>query len=265
MPPPNQTPRIEPGFVSGSVRRLLDKIVDSVEIVEDPMACLISGGLKSAAIADILTKKLEKKGPLKTFFIGFTDDPMLLPRGYKKAEVLAKYIGSDHTSILLSRFDYQDALAEVSERFGEELDKEELKNAAVFFAGAKWIRDRTSVKVLYSGAGMDELVGVDSEIDLIEYDKLAREGLYMFPYKAGLTVDRCFGAFGLDVKMPFLNRDLVDFYFRMPMLSRMESRVNIETCFSLAMANSFLNRYLDWDIVKCKPKSPYKSAFCRLV
>ena len=263
LPPPNLMPYIEAGLVSCAPRKMLDKIVDSVEIVEDTMACLISGGLKSAVIAAILAKKVERKGPLKTFFVGFTDDPMLLPRGYKKAEALAKYIGSDHTSILLSRFDYEDALEEVSERFDQELDEDELKNAAVFFAGAKWIRDITGVKVLYTGAGMDELVGPSSEDDPIEYDKLAREGLYMFPYKSGLTVDRCFGMFGIDVKMPFLNRDLVDYYFRMPISTRMEGRENIEKAFSLIIATPFLDKYLDWDIVKCKPKSPYKSAFCR--
>jgi asparagine synthase (glutamine-hydrolysing) len=222
---------------------------------------MISGGLKSAAVAAILAKTLG--GPMKTFFVGFTDDPMLLPRGYKKAEMLAKYIGSEHTSILLSRFDYEDALENVRERFGGELEESELNNAAVFFAGAKWLRDRTGVKTVYLGAGMDELVGSHAEVDPIEYDKKAREALRAFPYGRGLTVDRCFGAFGLDTRMPFLERDLVDFYFRMPMLTRMESRENIEACFSLALANPFLDKYLDWDIVKCRPKSPYKSAFSK--
>jgi asparagine synthetase B (glutamine-hydrolysing) len=112
---------------------------------------------------------------------------------------------------------------------------------------------------------MDELVGPSSEDDPIEYDKLAREAIREFPYGRGLAVDRCFGAFGLDTRMPFLERDLVDCYFRMPILTRMESRENIETCFSLALANSFLDNLLDWDIVKCKPKSPYKSASSRFV
>jgi asparagine synthase (glutamine-hydrolysing) len=244
-----------------TVSKLLDAVVEAVTVVEDPMACMISGGLKSAVIATILAKSLSR--PLKTFFVGFTDDPVLLPRGYKKAETLAKYIGSDHTSILLSKFDYEDALAEVREYLGEELDTEELRNAAVFFAGAKWLRLRTEVKVVYLGAGMDELVGLDSEVESIEYDKLAREAIHKFPYGMGLAVDRCFGAFGLDTRMPFLKRDLVDYYFRMPMLTRMESRENIETCFSLAIANSFVSNLLDWDIVKCKPKSPFKSAFSK--
>lgn len=111
--------------------------------------------------------------------------------------------------------------------------------------------------MVYLGAGMDELVASDSEIDPIEYDKKAREALYMFPYTEVLAVDRCFGAFALDTRMPFLERDLVDFYFRMPVL---ESRENMEKClhFSLALANPFVINLLDWDIVKCKPKSPFQ-------
>ena len=115
--------------------------------------------------------------------------------------------------------------------------------------------------MVYLGAGMDELVASDSEIDPIEYDKNTREALYMFPYTEVLAVDRCFGAFALDTRMPFLERDLVDFYFRMPVL---ESRENMEKCLLFSLANPFLDKYLDWDIVKCKPKSPFKSAFLKL-
>ena len=242
-------------------------IVDAVgpSFNGDSVACLVSGGLKSAVVASILAKKLDGKSQLKTYFVGFTNDPMLLPRGYKKAESVARYIGSDHTAILLSRFDYEDALEEVRDRFGSEMDKEECKNAAVFFAGAKWLRDRTTVKTVYLGTGMDELVGPNAEPDPIEYDKKARDGLRRFPYKAGLTVDRCFGTFGIDIQMPFLNRDLVDFYFRLPVSLRMESRENVETSFSLSITNPFLDKYLNWDIVKCKAKSPLKSAFSRFL
>lgn len=241
---------------------VMDSIVEAA--VEAPMACLISGGLKSSMIAAILAKTVERKSALKTFFVGFTDDPMLLPRGYAKAELVAKYIGSDHTSILLSRFDYEDALEEVRERFSAELGESELKNAAVFFAGAKWLKHRTGVKVVYLGAGMDELVGLDSEIDPIEYDKLARDAMREFPYGRGLAVDRCFGAFGIDTRLPFMDRCLADFYFRMPVRSRMEGRENMEKCLSLAIANPFVSNLLDWDIVKCKPKSPYNSAFSKM-
>ena len=258
LPLPNMSP-----IPNMPMSKLLDAIVGAIgnHVAEEPIGCMISGGMKSAAVAAILSKTVS--GPLKTFFVGFADDPMLLPRGYKKAETLAKYIGSDHTAILLSKFDYEDVLEQVRERFSGELAESELKNAAVFFAGAKWIRDRTGVKVVYLGAGMDELVGSDAEVDPIEYDKQARETIRGFPSGRGLSVDRCFGAFGLDTRMPFLERDLVDFYFRMPVLSRMESRENIEACFSLALANPFLDKYLDWDIVKCKPKSPFKSAFSK--
>jgi asparagine synthetase B (glutamine-hydrolysing) len=243
--------------------KLQDVLVYSVQLFDAPIACFISGGLKSSMVATILSKKVERKVTLKTFFVGFTDDPMLLPRGYKKSELLAKYIGSNHTSILLSKFDYENALEEVREKFHDELDEVELKNAAVFFAGAKWLRDRTDIKVVYLGTGMDELVGKDLEDDLIEYDKCAREAVRAFPYKVGLAVDRCFGEFGIDTCFPFLNRDLVDFYFRMPVLERMESRENIEKVFSRAISNPFISNFLDWDIVKCKPKSPYKSAFSK--
>ena len=261
LPPPNLLGDSPNLLGDSSALKLQDVLVDSVQLFDVPIACFISGGLKSSMVATILSRKVERKGELKTFFVGFTDDPMLLPRGYKKAELLAKYIGSNHTSILLSRFDYEEALEEVRERFSVELAESELKNAAVFFAGAKWLRDRTDIKVVYLGTGMDELVGKDLEDDLIEYDKCAREAVRAFPYTAGLAVDRCFGDFGIDTCFPFLNRDLVDFYFRMPVLERMESRENIEKVFSRAISNPFVSNFLDWDIVKCKPKSPYKSAF----
>jgi len=47
----------------------------------------------------------------------------------------------------------------------------------------------------------------------------------------------------------------------MPIEARMEGRENMERGFSLSIMTPFLEKYVDWDIVKCKPKSPYKSAF----
>ena len=259
LPLPSMAPYSEQGSLH---MRLLTQILGSVqEYPEDCVACLISGGLKSAVVSSILAKRLG--GKLKTFFVGFMNDPMFLPRGYANAESVSRYIGSDHTNILLSKFDYEDALEEVSGYLGGELEKEAMKNAAVFYAGAKWLRDRTGIKTVYLGTGMDELVGPNTEPDPIEYDRMVRKRVVEFPYKMGLMVDRCFGTFGINVRLPFLDRDLVDFYFRLPVSVRMESRENIETCFSLAITNPFLDKYLNWDIVKCKGRSPYKSAFCK--
>jgi asparagine synthetase B (glutamine-hydrolysing) len=51
-------------------------IVDAVgpSFSGDSVACLVSGGLKSAVLASILAKKLDGKSQLKTYFVGFTND-----------------------------------------------------------------------------------------------------------------------------------------------------------------------------------------------
>jgi asparagine synthetase B (glutamine-hydrolysing) len=221
------------------------------------IACLISGGLKSAAIASVLAKESERMGlgTIQTFFIGFTDDHALLPRGYKNAEYLATFIGSNHTSILLSSFDFMEAFENVREWVNEE----DRKNAAVFYAGAKWLKHRTAINTVFLGTGMDELVG-ESYSDRVYYDKKMRDRIRQFPEKSGSILNGCFGNHGIQIRVPFLNRDLIDTYFRFPEEYRVGGRENIETCFSLSISNPFLDKYLNWDILKCSPKTPYHSA-----
>lgn len=239
--------------------RFLDQIVAAVDSeIDKCTACFLSGGLKSAIIASVLAKRMEKRGEtLSTFFVGFVNEtrPDLLQSGYLAAEQAASYIGSNHTSILLPMSDYRHALEEV---LAHEIP--DAQNTAVLFAGAKWVAERTHCRTIFLGSGMNELVGPSGEYDPIDYDKATRESIHRFSELEGRSIDWCFGYHGLETRLPFLNRDLVDAYFRYPLSFRIESREGIETTFSLGKTSPFLDTYLNWDLIRCKPRSPYKSA-----
>jgi len=62
-----------------------------------PIGFLLSGGLDSSLVCSIASKHLNQK--LQTFSIGMKDDPIDL----KYAQVVADYLGADHTEVKIDR------------------------------------------------------------------------------------------------------------------------------------------------------------------
>jgi asparagine synthase (glutamine-hydrolysing) len=83
------------------------------------------------------------------------------------------------------------------------------------FILSEWIKKNTDVKVILSGEGSDELFGgylyfkgaPDSESFHMETVRLLRD-VHMFDV---LRADRCTSAHGLELRVPFFDRDFIDF------------------------------------------------------
>ena len=70
------------------------------------ICALLSGGVDSSLVASIVAKNSPNK--LKTFSIGLKDSPDLY-----YADIVAKHIQSEHTSIELDKEDFLNAIEEV--------------------------------------------------------------------------------------------------------------------------------------------------------
>jgi asparagine synthase (glutamine-hydrolysing) len=92
----------------GTVRSLLEDIVERQTVADVPLCTLLSGGLDSSAVAALAGRRLKDRGegPIRSFAVGFTPREGAAPGDPARQDLpfardLAEHIGSDHQEILL--------------------------------------------------------------------------------------------------------------------------------------------------------------------
>lgn len=172
-----------------------------------PLGFLLSGGLDSSLVCSIASKALSK--PIKTFAIGMNTDAIDL----KYAKIVADYIGSDHTEVIIKKEDVLNTLDIVIYHL-ETWDITTIRASIGMYLLCKWIKDHTNIKVLLTGEVSDELFGYkytdfapSSEAFQKESQKRIRE-LYMYDV---LRADRCISAASLEARVPFADLDFMDY------------------------------------------------------
>ena len=192
-----------------SVRTALLQAVEKRMLTDRPVAALLSGGLDSSLIASIVQRFLTRSGqpPLKTFSIGFKGSSDL-----KHARLVADYIGSDHTEIVMTPDEFFRAIPEVIKAI-ESYDTTTVRASVGNYLIAKEIRQRTDCKVVFNGDGADELFGgylyfrsaPNDEAFHSETGRLL-EDIQMFDV---LRSDRSISSNGLEARTPFLDKQFV--------------------------------------------------------
>ena len=130
------------------VQQLLDDAVRIRLLSDVPVGTFLSGGLDSSIVSAIVKRY---KPDLRTFSIGFTDRYF---DESEHAEEVAKHIGSDHTSFILSENDlashYEEFLSIIDEPFAD-------SSALPSYLLCRSVREHVSV--VLSGDGADEIFG----------------------------------------------------------------------------------------------------------
>lgn len=172
---------------------------------------LLSGGLDSSLVCSIaaaLSKKNNKK-PIRTFSIGMTDDAI----DSKYAADVAKFIGSDHTNVIMTREDVLSALRNVIYHL-ETWDITTIRASIGMFLVCKYIKEKTDIKVLLTGEVSDELFGykyTDFAPSREEFQKEAQKRVKELYIYDVLRADRSISSHSLEARVPFSDKDFVDF------------------------------------------------------
>ncbi len=191
------------------INNCLTQAVISRLQTDRPFGCLLSGGLDSSLVAAIASNELKKRGQrLRTFTIGMkhsTDIPF--------ARKVAEHIGSDHTEV---EFDQQEALETLEEviKCCGTYDITTIRASVGQYLIAKWISQNTDIKVVLNGDGSDEAwmgylyfhLAPTPELAQIDSARL----LYNIHHFDGLRVDRCISNWGLEARLPFLDKNMVE-------------------------------------------------------
>jgi asparagine synthase (glutamine-hydrolysing) len=220
---------------SNHIRQTLYECVKQrVMNMERPMACLLSGGLDSSLIAMLVNqcrKELGMTEPLETYSIGLEGAEDL-----KYADIMAQFLGSKHTSLVVEEKDFLDAIPEVIYAI-ESRDTTTVRASVGNYLICKHIKEHSDAKVIFNGDGSDEVCGgylyMKKAPNEIEFDKECRRlvtEIYMYD---ALRSDRSISSHGLESRTPFLDRAFVEMYMSIP------TEYRYTTCEKFALRTAF--------------------------
>ena len=179
-----------------------------VGTTERPIACLLSGGLDSSLITALV--KRYYTGTLETYSIGMAGSEDI-----KHAEQVAEYLGTKHTSIILTEDEFFNAIPEVI-RAIESYDTTTVRASVGNYLIGKYISQHSQAKVIFNGDGSDELTGgylyFHEVPNDIEFDKECKRLLTDIHAFDVLRSDKCISSHGLEPRTPFLDRAWVAYY-----------------------------------------------------
>lgn len=224
--------------VTDNINTLLTESIKKRMISDRPIGCLLSGGLDSSLVASILSKLLKDSGKkLKTFSVGFKDSEDL-----KYAKQVSKYLRTDHYELIL---DYNEAISRIPELIEhiETYDVTTIRASIGMYLLSEYISKNHSEKVIFSGEGADELFGgylyFHQSPSNTEFEKETINLVKQLHYYDVLRSDRCTSAFGLELRVPFLDKSFMRYVLGLSAFLRKFN--NIEK-YILRMA--FVDKYL---------------------
>src|SRR3989344_3739744 len=182
----------------------------------------LSGGFDSSIISallqDLMRSRFTYHKPdgrneplLKTFSIGFAGSPDL-----QCAQIVAQWIGSSHTEVIVTEQEALDAIPEVIRQI-ESYDTTTVRASTFMYLLSMYIKKHhTDIVVMYSGEGSDEASGSylyfcnapDATSFQEETEKLLKE----LPYFDVLRCDKSTAVAGLEVRVPFLDLNFIKYY-----------------------------------------------------
>ena len=198
------------GGLDEMCRNIHDKLCTAVEkrLVSDAkVGFLLSGGLDSSLVCAIAQRKSD--APIRTFAIGMSEDAIDL----KYAKQVADYIGSDHTEVIMTRWQVLGTLEKLIQLLGT-YDMTTIRASMGMYLLCKWIHENTDIRVLLTGEVSDELFGykyADFAPSAEEFQKEAEKRVRELHMYDVLRADRCISVNSLEARVPFGDLDFVEY------------------------------------------------------
>ena len=172
-----------------------------------------SGGLDSSLVAAIAAEEIPH---LHTFVVGMRDEFGNESDDLKASRIAAKHIGSTHHELIFTEEDYYEALPTVIRKL-ESYDPSLVRCAIPCYFTCKLAADY--VTVVLTGEGADELFTGYHYMKHYPTDKLNEEARRCIGNLHNINLqraDRMGMYFSLELRVPFLDVDLVDLSMKIP-------------------------------------------------
>lgn len=206
------------------LRELLTRAVEKRFMSDRPIGFLVSGGVDSSLIAAIANRISPHK--ITTFSIGLENSSDLIA-----SRVVADFLQSNHHEVIITPAQIVDAIPNVVRQL-ETYDITTIRASIPMYLLSKFIRKNTPIKVIFSGEGADELFGgylyshkaPSLEAFSKDCERLMNE-LHVYDVLRG---DRATAAWGLEIRVPFLDIDFMNFVRNMDPYWKMPSTFGVE-------------------------------------
>jgi asparagine synthase (glutamine-hydrolysing) len=181
--------------------------------------------------------KFNNNQKLETYSIGLAGSEDL-----KYAKIVADYLKTNHTEIVVTEKQMFDAIPEVIEAIGS-YDTTTVRASIGNYLLGKYIAKNSSAKVIFNGDGSDEICGgylyMGNCPDSIEFDKETRRLLKDIHLFDVLRSDKSISSHGLEPRTPFLDKSFVNYYLSIPSYVRYHK--NFGYCEKYLLRKSFSN------------------------
>ncbi|MCM0622071.1 asparagine synthase (glutamine-hydrolyzing) [Nocardioides bruguierae] len=192
-----------------------ESVVESVRarmMADVPVGVFLSGGLDSSIVAAVMVRLAEPGQVIRSFAAGTPGSPDLVA-----AREVAAYLGTEHHERVYDDADVLEALPEVVrtiESYEPTLVRSAVPNHLLSALAAQ------HVKVVLTGEGADELFAGYHHLRDLEPEALADalvEGIEVLHHLNLQRADRTSMAHGLEARVPFLSRELLETAQRVPL------------------------------------------------
>lgn len=193
------------------LHELFVKAVEKRMLSERKVACLLSGGLDSSTVSAIVSKIVGDYN-LNTYSIGMKGATDL-----KYAELMAKYIKSNHVNIELDETEFLDAIEKTIYQI-ESYDTTSVRASVGNYLVSLYIKEHSDDTVIFCGDVSDEIFasyrgfsGEHSDNDFyLENVKM----LNNIQYFDILRSDKSISGAGLEARVPFADKDFIDYVMK---------------------------------------------------
>ncbi|MDD5207260.1 MAG: asparagine synthase B [Desulfobacterales bacterium] len=189
---------------------------------EVPVGSFCSGGLDSSLVAAIAA---EQNPRIHTFVVGMEDETGDVSDDVKAARIAAGHIGSTHHELLFTESEYYEALPIVIREL-ESYDPSLVRCAVPCYFTCKLAADY--VTVVLTGEGADELFTGYHYMKNFPMDKLNLEARRCIGNLHNINLqraDRMGMLFSLELRVPFLDVEMVDLAMKIPPRLKIRDRL----------------------------------------
>jgi len=202
---------------------LLTKAVEKRLMSDRKVACFLSGGLDSTIVVYLMVKEMVKRGfspkDVRTYSIGMEGSTDL-----HYAKIVSKALGTSHTELIFTEEYGLKIIPEVINVLATN-DITTIRASVGMYILSKYIAENTDDIVILSGEGSDEeLFGylyfhkAPTPQDAQQESLRLLASLHLYDVLRG---DRCVSSNGLEIRVPFLDKDVVDFVVSIPPIYKM--------------------------------------------
>lgn len=200
-------------FLQEKIRDTLVRSVQKRLMTDRKICCMLSGGLDSSLITSILCRLVGSQN-VHTYSVGMEDSVDL-----KYAKVVSDYLGTQHHEVKFTPQEGLDAIPYVI-RDLESYDITTVRASVGMWLLSKYISENSDNIVILSGEGADELLFgylyfhyAPSSLEAQEESIRLVKNLHKYDV---LRADRCVSSHGLELRVPFLDREFVDLVLNIP-------------------------------------------------